>query len=43
MSLDWPTAEQLNTTIEEFGKLGMKVMVTELDVDVCVPVSGSNR
>jgi endo-1,4-beta-xylanase len=33
LSLDWPTAEQLNTTIEEFGKLG-KVMITELDVDV---------
>ena len=34
VSLDWPTTEQLNTTIDDFGKLGMKVMITELDVDV---------
>ena len=34
LSLDWPTAEQLNTTIDEFGKLGVKVMITELDLDV---------
>jgi len=34
LNLDWPTAEQLNTTIDEFGRLGMKVMITELDLDV---------
>src|SRR6266496_1519562 len=34
LNLDWPAAEQLNTTIDEFGKLGVKVMITELDVDV---------
>jgi len=33
-SLDWPTVEELETTITEFGKLGMKVMITEFDVDV---------
>jgi len=34
VSLGWPTTEQVDTTITEVGKLGMKVMVTELDVDV---------
>ncbi len=33
-SLDWPTVDQIDTTISEFGLLGMKVMITELDVDV---------
>jgi endo-1,4-beta-xylanase len=31
---EWPTVEQLDTTITEFGKLGVKVMITELDIDV---------
>jgi len=34
VSLDWPTTDQINTTISEFGQLGVKVMITELDVDV---------
>lgn len=34
VSLDWPTTQQINATIDDFGKLGMKVMITELDVDV---------
>lgn len=34
LNLDWPTAEQLNTTINDFAKLGVKVMITELDLDV---------
>ena len=34
VSLDLPTTEQINTTITEFGKLGVKVMITELDVDL---------
>ena len=34
LSLDWPTADQLNSTIDAFGKLGVKVMITELDLDV---------
>jgi endo-1,4-beta-xylanase len=32
--MDWPTVDQIDTTISEFGKLDMKVMITELDVDV---------
>jgi endo-1,4-beta-xylanase len=34
VSMYWPTADQIDTTISEFGKLGVKVMITELDVDV---------
>jgi endo-1,4-beta-xylanase len=33
-NLDWPTLEQLDTMITEFGKLGVKVMITEFDIDV---------
>jgi endo-1,4-beta-xylanase len=33
-NLDFASKDQINSTIEEFGKLGMKVMITELDVDV---------
>jgi endo-1,4-beta-xylanase len=32
--LDWPTVEQQAATIEAFAALGVKVNVTELDVDV---------
>src|SRR5205823_2531310 len=32
--LDWPTTEQLGATIEQFASMGLKVMITELDVDV---------
>lgn len=32
--MDWPTAEQVDKTISEFGGLGIKLMVTELDIDV---------
>ena len=34
VSLDSPSADQIDTTIGEFGKHGVKVMITELDVDV---------
>jgi endo-1,4-beta-xylanase len=34
IKMDWPTAEQVDDTLEAFGNLGIKVMVTELDVDV---------
>jgi endo-1,4-beta-xylanase len=34
VSLDWPTPDRIDSTINEFGKLGVKVMITELDVDV---------
>jgi len=32
--MDWPSVGQIDATISEFGKLGVKVMITELDVDV---------
>lgn len=32
--LDWPSVEQEDSTIAAFAALGVKVMVTELDVDV---------
>ena len=34
VKLDWPTVEQLDATISDFAKLGVKVMITELDVDL---------
>ncbi len=33
-NMSWPTVEQINTAIDAFAKLGVKVMMTELDVDV---------
>jgi len=41
VSLDSPSTEQIDTTIREFAKLGVKVMITELDVDL-LPWPGSN-
>lgn len=32
--LDWPSAAQVDSTLSAFAALGVKVMVTELDVDV---------
>jgi endo-1,4-beta-xylanase len=32
--LDWPTTEQEDATIAAFAKLGIKVNITELDIDV---------
>jgi endo-1,4-beta-xylanase len=32
--MGWPTVAQVDTTLAAFGALGVKVMVTELDVDV---------
>ncbi len=34
MKMDWPTAQEEDETISDFAKLGVKVMITELDVDV---------
>jgi len=34
VKMDWPTRRQLDETIAAFAKLGVKVMITELDVDV---------
>ena len=33
-NLDWPTNADLKNAIDGFSKLGVKVMITELDVDV---------
>lgn len=32
--MDWPTAAQLDSTIKDFAAIGIKVMITELDIDV---------
>jgi len=37
--LDWPPTQSVDDTLTEFGKLGLKVMITELDVDVLPPAS----
>lgn len=34
VSMDSPTADEIDTTITDFGKLNVKVMITELDVDL---------
>jgi len=34
VKMDWPTAEQEDATISAFAALGLKVMITELDVNV---------
>jgi endo-1,4-beta-xylanase len=40
--LDWPTAQEVDDTLTEFGRLGIKIMVTELDVDV-LPSNSRNH
>jgi len=42
VKLDWPGRRQLDRTITAFARLGVKVMITELDVDV-LPQSQHNR
>ncbi|MFZ0732444.1 MAG: endo-1,4-beta-xylanase [Candidatus Sulfotelmatobacter sp.] len=42
VSMDWPSVEQIDKTISAFGKLHMKVMITELDVDV-LPSATNNQ
>ena len=39
-SLEWPSLEQAESTIEDFAGLGLDVMVTELDIDVLPQVPG---
>ena len=39
--MDWPTPQQVDETIGAFSKLGIKVTVTELDLDVLPPATGS--
>ena len=40
--MDWPTTQQEDETISAFAALGVKVMITELDIDV-VPATQHNR
>lgn len=40
--LDWPTVEQQDATISAFAKLGIKVDITELDIDVLPPATKAN-
>jgi len=42
MKMDWPTVEQEDETISDFAKLGVKVSITELDIDV-VRATQENR
>jgi endo-1,4-beta-xylanase len=37
--MDWPSADQVDATITAFANLGLKVMITELDVDVLPPAT----
>jgi endo-1,4-beta-xylanase len=39
--MDWPTPAALDETIKAFSKLGVKVMVTELDMDMLPPATHS--
>jgi endo-1,4-beta-xylanase len=34
VNMDWPSIEQEDATISDFASLGVKVMITELDVDL---------
>ena len=35
--MDWPSAEDVDAAIADIAKLGVKVMITELDIDVLPP------
>ena len=39
--MNWPSAMQLDETIEAFSRLGVKVEVTELDLDMLPPATRS--
>ncbi len=39
--MDWPSPAQVDETIDTFARLGVKVMITELDLDVLPPATGS--
>jgi endo-1,4-beta-xylanase len=39
-SLTWPSVEQQDATIAAFGKLGVKVIISELDIDVLPSATG---
>jgi endo-1,4-beta-xylanase len=39
--MNWPTVEEEDATVSDFAKLGVKVMITELDVDVVRATQGN--
>jgi endo-1,4-beta-xylanase len=39
--MDWPTTSQLDDTISAFAQLGVKVMITEFDIDLLPPATSS--
>ena len=39
--MDWPTTNQVDETIAAFSRLGVKLMITELDMDVLPPATSS--
>jgi endo-1,4-beta-xylanase len=39
--MDWPSPAQVDETIKAFSKLGVKVMITELDMNVLPPATRS--
>ncbi len=41
-SLDWPTLQQQEDTINAFAALGVKISISELDVDVLPPAGRGN-
>lgn len=41
--LDWPSPQSISDTITAFSKLGVKVSITELDVDVLPAAFAGNR
>lgn len=42
VKMDWPEPAQVEAMIEAFAKLGVKVMITELDIDV-LPAATAHR
>lgn len=40
--LDWPSPQLVDETLTAFGKLGVKIMITELDIDV-LPARSQDR
>ena len=41
-NLTWPTPAQVDDTIKAFSQLGVKVMITELDMNMLPPASDTN-
>jgi endo-1,4-beta-xylanase len=39
--MDWPAPAQIENSVEDFTKLGVKVVITELDVDMLPPATQS--